>query len=175
MLRPPPARGDAYTGTWPTVRGIETGSRPEASTRPVSTSTMPLPPSSPGSQACTSADARAAISGTAWTRPLTSTTTVGVPVARTASTSCCCTPVSASDVASRASPTVECGCSPDSPPTNTTATAAPLAASTAAASPLVSSPVMPHPRSWTTRSPNAARSASSGVTWSVKYGPAWND
>ena len=54
-----------------------------ASTRPVRTSTIPLPPSSPGNHACTSAEALAAISGTAWTRPLTSTTTVGVPVATT--------------------------------------------------------------------------------------------
>ena len=64
-------------------------------TCPKSTSAMALPPSSPGSQACTTAATFSAIHGSASTRPPMSTTTVGVPVATIASTSSCCTPVSA--------------------------------------------------------------------------------
>ena len=76
-------------------------------------------------------------------------------------------------MASRASPTVEEGRSPERPATTTTATSASAAALAAAGRPESSSPSTAQPRSWTTALPasTAARMAASDVTWGVKNGP----
>jgi hypothetical protein len=103
-------------------------------------------------------------------RPLIKTTTVGVPVATTDSTRCCCTPVSASAVASRNSPLVQSGMRPDLPPTASTATSARRAASTAAAMPLVSEPSISQPLAYTTVvcGDTAERMPASGDTMGTK-------
>ena len=137
---------------------------------------MAPPPSSPGSHASSTAGTCAAIQGSAKTRPSISTTTVGVPVATTASTSCCCTPVRPRSAASRNSPLVHSRRRPERPPTHTMATSASRAAATASAMPLASSPLMAQPATWRTsvRGPTAARMPASGVTIGTKYGPGLN-
>src|SRR6266568_4072679 len=76
-----------------------TGKRPLGFTFPVNTSARPLPPSSPGGNTCRTALALCTTEASVWTRPLSTTTTSGVPVSATASTSSCCTPVRSQDAA----------------------------------------------------------------------------
>ena len=113
------------TGTWPTLRGIETGSLPPGFAAPVSTSAMASGPASPGTHASRIAPQWAAAHSMASGRPLTTTSTTGVPVATTASSSSCWRPWNPRVERSRNSPVVESSVSPDRSPRTTIATSRP--------------------------------------------------
>ena len=113
--------------------------------------------------------AASSTSPSVWTRPETTTATVGVPVAATSRSRSSWTPVRPRSVASRDSPTVEDCSRPDLPPMHTIATSASAAARTARANPERSSPVISQPGAWTTcvsLPSRAARSPATGVTMS---------
>ncbi len=82
---------------WPAVRGNVTGSLPPGFTAPLSTSAIAAAPSSPGSHTATTAAHRSCASTLPHGRPATSTSTTGVPVARTARRRSSCTPGRSSD------------------------------------------------------------------------------
>ena len=151
-----------------------TGKRPLGFTFPVNTSARPLPPSSPGGNTCRTALALCTTEASVWTRPLSTTTTSGVPVSATASTSSCCTPVRSRDVASFPSPEVAGRKMPLRPATTTTATSASRATCTASAKPDRSSPSTSQPFAYPTSAsfPRAERRPARGETCGVKYGPA---
>src|SRR5713101_640731 len=79
-------------GTWPVVRGQETGSLPSGFASPKRISAMALPPSVPGYQASRIAGTCPAAHEMFKGRPLRSTSTTGFPVATTASSNCCWLP-----------------------------------------------------------------------------------
>ena len=103
-------------------------------------------PSSPGTQASRIAAQCAAAHSMASGRPLTTTSTTGVPVATTASRSSCWRPRNPSVERSRNSPVVESSVSPERSPRTTIATSAARAVSTASASSRRSPSEIPVPR-----------------------------
>ena len=98
------------------MRGSVTGRRPLGLTAPVSTAASPLPPSSPGGKNRIGRWLPQPLAPGWCTRPLSTTTTRGVPVVATASTSSCCTPVRSRLAASLPSPTVAGRASRSCPP-----------------------------------------------------------
>ncbi len=143
-----------------------TGSRPLGFTRPLSTPAIAGPPSSPGKKVCTIAAASVAARPSAYGRPVSRATTTGVPVASSASSSCCWAPGSSSDSASQPSPLVPRPNRPARSPSARTTTSAASASATAAAMPSVSPPSMVVPsadvdlrRPGTRRASPRARSA----------------
>ena len=158
----------------PETLGIETGSRPDGLTAPEMTRASAGPPSSPGKNACSTAAGRVSSSSAqpmAYGRPVTTTSTTGVPVARIEETSSRWTPGSSSDSESLPSPTVPRPKSPAWSPTTTIATSAPEAAETAAGKPERSEPSTSHPATTSyEEAPSSAWSASAIVGSSMPSG-----
>ena len=114
-----------YVPGWPPGwSGMPIGSLPVGLTRPESTPASAAPPSSPGMKAWITAAHRSANPPSEYGRPEMTTSTVGVPVARTASTSSACSPGSVRSTESHPSPDVSRPKSPARSPTASTATSA---------------------------------------------------
>ena len=140
---PSTARVTSLLSGWSVAQAKRMGA--DAEKAPVSTAASPVPPSSPGGKSWIRALACATTRASVCTRPLSTTTTSGVPVPATASINCCWTPVMSRLVASLPSPTVAGRSSPLLPATTTIATSASRAAATAAAKPERSSPSTSQP------------------------------
>src|SRR6266850_321410 len=139
-------------GICPTARGNVTGSRPLGFTSPKSTSAVAFPDSTPRYQSSTIAATCSAAHSRIKGRPFMSTSTTGVPVAATASSSCCCTPGRPRYARLAASPLMSCRS-----PSTRIATLARRAAATASANPAVDVSSIPAPRAYTTSVPEGTR------------------